>query len=305
VALLDLADELEDILHVAEFTFSPLGDVREPVSVDVAFVEGCVSTTEDEGQIARIRGAAKILVALGSCATCGGIPALRNVSNATEVVARSYAEAPGLDVVGTMPVGEPPRLRDRAQRVADVVTVDVEIPGCPPTPEMIGKALKALLAGEKPRFGSKNLCVECDREHPQLHLPRRQFLADYAYASTDVEEQDGATFLVPRREIFDDTVRAIFELDEIDPTLCFLEQGVLCMGPATRQGCNAACPAINYPCRGCFGPTPDMFEQGARIMDALATILPPPALAHFEDLVGVAYRFCPPRPACGEDEDKK
>lgn len=300
VALLDLGDEIEDVLRAAKFVLSPLCDVREVPSSDVVLVEGCLSTEQDEVLLKELRDKCKTLVALGSCATCGGIPALRNAWTPAEVVSRSYAEAAGLDAGGTMPAGEPPRLRDRAQPIADLVSVDVEISGCPPTPEMIGTALKALLAGETPAFGTKNLCIECDRAHPHLHVPSRQFLADYAYSLDGVEDEEGATFLVPRREIFDEAVHALFELDEIDPGLCFLEQGIMCMGPATRQGCGAVCLQANYPCRGCFGPTPDMFEQGAKAMDALATILPPSALAHFEDLIGTSYRFCPPRPTCAK-----
>lgn len=299
VALLDLGDELAQLLHVVKFVFTPIGDVREVVKADVGLIEGAVATTDDEELLARMREQCTTLVALGSCATVGGIPALRNVLTPAEVISHCYLETPGTENTGTMPVGAPPQLRELAQSVGEIVPVDIEIPGCPPTSRMIGDALAAFSRGEKPSFGTKNLCVECDRSHPNLHTPRRQFLADYAYAVEGPEEAEEAPFLVPRTQIFEETVHAVFELETIDPSLCFLEQGVLCMGPATRQGCGAACLVANYPCRGCFGPTPMMFEQGARLMDALATILPPRQLVHLEDLVGTGYRFSPPRAACG------
>lgn len=307
IAALDLADELESLLHVAEFGFTPIGDIRDVEPSDVGLVEGCVSTNADEELLRRMRERCKTLVAMGTCAMCGGMPALRNAFAPAKTVSHCYVESPGLDAAGNMPVGEPPPLRRRAEKIADVVDIDAEIPGCPPTPEMISSALLALARGEQPVFGMKNLCVECDREHSTLHTPRRQFLADYTYESEGFEEDESTSFLVPRSQI-DEMVHAAFELDEIDPKQCFLEQGVLCMGPATRQGCGASCLSVNYPCRGCFGPTPRVLEQGSRMMDSVATVLPPSGLVRFEDLIGTGYRFSPPSFMCkleGEEEEEE
>lgn len=307
VATLDLAAGLEDILHVAEFVFTPLGDAKDVFAADVGLVEGCIATDADEELLTRLRDSCTKLVALGSCAAFGGIPAMRDFTRTGDLLSACYADAPGTDRGAVPPGGGLARLRDEAEPISALVDVEVVVPGCPPTPEMIGETLSALARGELPSFGAKNLCYECDREHAKLFIPHRQFLADFVYAPKEWEEMRGASFLLPSRQMLEDTVRACFELEDIDSQACFLEQGVLCMGPATRQGCGAMCPAGNYPCRGCFGPTPNMDEQGSRIMDALACVLPTSDLIGLEDLVGTGYRFSPPYDAgaTGKEHDQE
>ena len=65
----------------------------------------------------------------------------------------------------------------------------------------------------------------------------------------------------------------IHEVESIDPELCLLEQGILCNGPATRNGCGALCPQVNAACIGCYGPAADVTDYGARMMTALASVI--------------------------------
>jgi F420-non-reducing hydrogenase small subunit len=58
-----------------------------------------------------------------------------------------------------------------------------------------------------------------------------------------------------------------------DPEKCFLEQGIICMGPATRAGCQTRCINGNQPCSGCMGPSPEVTDQGAKMISALSGIL--------------------------------
>ena len=58
-----------------------------------------------------------------------------------------------------------------------------------------------------------------------------------------------------------------------DPRLCLLEQGLVCMGIATRDGCGALCPQVNMPCTGCYGPPEGVADQGAKMISALGSVL--------------------------------
>jgi F420-non-reducing hydrogenase small subunit len=60
---------------------------------------------------------------------------------------------------------------------------------------------------------------------------------------------------------------------EWDPARCFLDQGLICLGPATRGGCEERCIKANMPCRGCFGPPDNVIDQGAKILSFLASFL--------------------------------
>ncbi len=83
-----------------------------------------------------------------------------------------------------------------------------------------------------------------------------------------------------------------------DGERCLLEQGILCAGSATRSGCGVRCPDTNMPCRGCYGPLPNVVDQGAKFVSALASIIDSKdpeeidrILADIPDFVGYAYRF--------------
>jgi len=58
-----------------------------------------------------------------------------------------------------------------------------------------------------------------------------------------------------------------------DGKTCFIEQGLICLGPTTREGCGARCIEGNAPCRGCYGPPPDVTDPGAKMMSAIATAI--------------------------------
>ena len=84
----------------------------------------------------------------------------------------------------------------------------------------------------------------------------------------------------------------------IDPEKCILAQGVVCMGPATRGGCEAVCIQGNMPCTGCFGPTSRVKDQGAKILSSVASNVEPKeagaidqVLAGIPDPVGTFYRY--------------
>ena len=88
---------------------------------------------------------------------------------------------------------------------------------------------------------------------------------------------------------------------EAAPDICFLAQGIICLGPATRDGCGESCMNINVPCRGCFGPVEGVIDLGAKYISALASVLDVQSDAdmarvtdQITDLAGYLYRFSLP-----------
>lgn len=268
ISLLDMHQDLIDLFEQISLVSSPIVDVKEIPEVTIGIVEGAVGNEHNLQVAKEFRKKSKILVALGTCACFGGISGLRNLYQKKDVLERSFVTTEST-VNGNVPSSpEIPALLDSVKPLGDVVQVDYMIPGCPPLPSTIKTVLEALLQGKEPVLPQRNLCEECTRKHKELLVPRREFLAE--------------------------SVVSYMELDEIDPELCFLEQGVLCMGPATREGCHARCLRGNVPCRGCMGPTPGSLEQGAKIINALASVLPAGGLMFMEDIVGTGYRYSLP-----------
>ncbi|MHB9093157.1 MAG: NADH-quinone oxidoreductase subunit B family protein [Eubacteriales bacterium] len=268
ISLLDLNEELLDLLDAVDLKASPIQDIKEIPEVTVGIVEGCVSNSHNITVLKKIREKSKILIALGTCACFGGISGIRNIFERQELLNTAYVEAPSV-IDGKVPGSSSiPEFLDNVKPIHSYVKVDYYIPGCPPLPSMIKDVLFALVKGEEPALPKKSLCDECGREHREMLSPKREFLTD--------------------------SVVSVMELETIDPDKCFLEQGVLCMGPATREGCHARCMKGNMPCRGCMGPTPGALEQGAKIINALGSVLPAGGLMFMEDMVGTGYRYSLP-----------
>jgi coenzyme F420-reducing hydrogenase gamma subunit len=144
-ALLELP-QLLDIVHFAEA--GPLG---EDQVVDVALVEGSISTARDLERIQRIRANSRFLITIGACATAGGLQALRNLADAAAWTRAVYASPEYLDSL------------DSATAVAQHVKVDLELWGCPVNSRQVLAALRDLLFGVRPAPERQPLCMECKR----------------------------------------------------------------------------------------------------------------------------------------------
>ncbi|MBE0475884.1 MAG: F420-nonreducing hydrogenase [Coriobacteriia bacterium] len=261
LSLLDAHEALLDLLGEVDLVHSPLTCGDELPACDVLLVEGAVGSAEDERRLREARGRATTLVALGTCAAHGGIAGLRNLSRLDDVLATAYGDG--------APAGEGvPALAERVRPLSAVVDVDLEVPGCSPNTELVLHGVEAALGRREPDARRRNLCAECERVHETMLHPSREFVSDAVYA--------------------------LMELEAIDPGRCFLEQGVLCMGPMTREGCGVRCAKANVPCRGCAGPSRREFEQGGKAIDALAAVLPAGAIMFLDDLIGTGYRFTLP-----------
>jgi NAD-reducing hydrogenase small subunit len=156
MSLLDMDERLIELAARMDLVYGPLLDVKEfPEAVDVTLVEGAVANEENLEQIRTVRARTKLLVAFGDCAVTGNVTALRNVfGDAEPVLSRVYGEAgPGRrprradDVV--------PRLLDRVWPIHQVVEVDLFLPGCPPSADLIHFVLSELLAGRTPDLAGR------------------------------------------------------------------------------------------------------------------------------------------------------
>jgi F420-non-reducing hydrogenase small subunit len=287
IAVLDTNEKILDIAALADIVLWPVAldfkyhHLKEmpDKSIDVCLFNGSVRNSEQEKIARMLRAKSKVMVAFGSCACFGGIPALANFTTASRIFDRVYMEAPSVQnpdqVLPQMAARmngeelELPEFYDAVSALDQVVDVEYFMPGCPPPVELILKVVDALATGQLPSAGSviasdKTLCDECER----------------------IKENK--------------TLSKVYRVHEIipDPERCLLEQGIICCGPATRGGCGQRCLKANMPCRGCFGPPPGVLDQGAKLVSAIASIYEAKEeadvlrmLEEIADPAGTFYRF--------------
>ena len=150
--LLNLENELLDLVGAVEIAYFLEARRRElPPPYDIGLVEGSISTPEEEERIHRIRRDCKFLVAIGACATSGGIQALRNWADVEEFAKAVYAHPEYI------------RSLDTATPIAAHVFVDFELRGCPVRKEQLLELLSAMLTGRRPVIPTHSVCIECKR----------------------------------------------------------------------------------------------------------------------------------------------
>jgi coenzyme F420-reducing hydrogenase gamma subunit len=150
LSLLDCEDELLAVagaFDIAYFLEATRAQARGPY--DVSLVEGSIATPHDLERIEQVRRESKLLIAIGACATAGGIQALRNFRDHAELQGAVYARPDYLDVLGT------------STAIKDHVPVDFELRGCPIDKRQLLAVLGAYLAGRKPQVAAHSVCVEC------------------------------------------------------------------------------------------------------------------------------------------------
>jgi NAD-reducing hydrogenase small subunit len=154
MSILDIDEALASIAPKIALVYGPLVDAQEmPEDVDVAIVEGAVSSQEDHEKIQRLRERSRLLVALGDCAVTSNVPAMRNSIPVKKLLERIYIQ--GVDEKPRIPVEGVPPLLKRALPLQEVVKVDLFVPGCPPPAAAIAYVLGELLNGRMPDLNSK------------------------------------------------------------------------------------------------------------------------------------------------------
>lgn len=151
MSFLDLDEAILELAQLIDIIYSPLVDRKDfPEHVDVAIVEGAVSTDEDEHKIKMIREHSSYLISLGDCAVSGNVPTMRNPYPVDDLLAYTY-EGGGIASVNSQKPGEDiPHLKKKVRPLHEYVDVDVFIQGCPPPPGAIHFAVAELLAGRIP-----------------------------------------------------------------------------------------------------------------------------------------------------------
>ncbi len=150
LALLDCEDELlavADAVEIAYFLEATRAEVSGPY--DISIVEGSITTEDEAHRIQRIRASSKILIAIGACATAGGIQGLKNNREVRELVDKVYAHP---EFISSLATSTP---------VADHVQVDFELRGCPIDKYQLLEALNALLNGRRPNVPTHSQCMAC------------------------------------------------------------------------------------------------------------------------------------------------
>ncbi len=293
IAVLNIHEKILDVDANFEVVFWPVAmdakykdvEAMPDGAITLTLFNGGIRNSENEELAHLLRRKSKILVAFGSCACEGCIPGLANFSTTQEIFDAAF-DSPSTDNPKgvrphshwKMPEGEIhiPEFRPVLKTLDQVVPVDYYMPGCPPESHQIAAVIdlviqalqgKATLPppGSMIGVGGSTVCDECQRVRNVKTI--KQFVR-------------------------------IQDVQTIDPTICLLEQGIPCNGPATISGCGALCPKAGAQCIGCYGPAAGVIDFGARLMTAFASVVDSKDPAEIDrildgipDPAGQFYRF--------------
>lgn len=268
VTILDIGEPLLDLLPSLEFVHMPVlmdhkyfgqtgeKDELEIPEADVGIISGGVRNEKEKHVAEEMRKKSKTLIALGSCACFGGVPAMANMWKLEELYDKVYRGSATTEAAATPSENVPP-LTDRVYAVDEVVDVDVQIPGCPTSPDWVTEALTCLLSNKPFELPEKSVCDECPVKRE--------------------EKAAGGEIKRPLEAL-------TFRQDEPwENTRCYMEQGYLCLGPVTRSGCSGItsepgevkvprCIKGYMPCRGCFGPLRKDANPLVDMMSAISSV---------------------------------
>ncbi|MCX7942997.1 MAG: oxidoreductase [Deltaproteobacteria bacterium] len=292
VSILDIHEHILDVDKNFELVLWPVAadfkykdiEIMQDQEIFLTLFNGSIRNSENEHIAKLLRKKSKVLVAFGSCAHLGGIIGLANLYKKEDILDTVYNKSisthnPDKIIPKTtvqVKEGELtlPKFYNYLRSLDQVVDVDYYIPGCPPNPEQVVSIVKHVIEkkplppkGSVLGAGEKSQCEECKRKK---------------------------------------NIKKIREIKRIatsipDPETCLLEQGFLCIGPATRSGCGVACVNAGVPCRGCYGPPPNVMDQGAKMLSAIASVIDSESpdeinkiIEQIIDPVGTFYRFSLP-----------
>ena len=292
-SVLDIYENILKIIELTDIVFWPVAldtkyqevEGMKDGEITACLINGSVRMDEQEYMAKLLRKKSKIVIAHGSCAYIGGIYGLANLYKREECLDRAYKEVPSVkNPDGILPQAQSrdgefeidlSEFHDLVKPLNHVIEVDYYIPGCPPNPEYIFEAIISVLQNRMLSKGSvfadqKALCATCSRRDTK-----------------------------PEKAVIKE-VKRLHEW-QWDPGKCFLAQDMICLGPATRGGCAERCIKANMPCRGCYGSTENVIDQGGKFLSSLASIIDSKDEREIEkiadsilDMGGFFYRYCLP-----------
>lgn len=267
VTILDIGEPLLDLLPSLQFVHMPVlmdhkyfGQTGEKTEMeipeaDVGIISGGVRNEKEQHVTEEMRKKCKTLIALGSCACYGGIPAMANMYTLEDLYEKVYRGSKTTDAAGTPKENLPPLL-DRVYAVDEVVKVDVYIPGCPTVPKLVAEAITGLLEGKPFELPERSVCDECP-----VKREKKAGGGEIKRPLESMEFKQGEPW---------------------ENTRCYMEQGYLCLGPVTKAGCAQAseegeekvprCIKGYMVCRGCFGPIRKGANPLVDMMGAISSI---------------------------------
>jgi NAD-reducing hydrogenase small subunit len=146
MSFLDMDERLLELAEVVDVVYSPIVDTKEfPDEVDIALVEGAISSVDDEKKIKKVRDHSKMLVAMGDCAITGNVPSMRNPIGPEAILDRAYIQ--NVSAQAQIPCVVVPKLLKIVRPIHEFVKVDVFLPGCPPSADTFHTTLTALVNG--------------------------------------------------------------------------------------------------------------------------------------------------------------
>lgn len=257
-----MGERLLDILAVADIVHLPalvdskyygqLGDQKHLSlpEADVGIISGGIRNEEHLEVALEMRKRCNLIIALGTCATHGGIPSLANTYTVDEVMDRAFSTET-TDQPNVHPTDGVPPLLDSCYALDEKIKVDIHLPGCPPHPDHIFSALVALVQGKPLEVPTKSVCDTC----PTVRQGKGELKKVQRFLSAPQYGVPG---------------------EPLNRMRCLLEQGFLCMGPVTRAGCGGdaitpRCISARVPCRGCYGPVRHEGNQLLDMLNALAS----------------------------------
>lgn len=263
ISILNVGDALIDLFPQLDFVHIPMlmdhkhygqlgeKEVMDIPEADVGIITGAIRNEEHKHVAEEIRKKTKTIIALGSCATHGGIPAQANMFQKQDILEEIYGKSK-TTMPSDIPSQNVPPWLDRVYAVDEVIKVDILVPGCPPHPDCIHDVIKDLLEGKTEwKLPERSVCDTCPtiREKKVLAGAVKRCFENLAFNPEEAP----------------------------DKMRCINEQGFFCMGPVTLAGCAGRtgvprCIAARMSCRGCFGPIRKGANPMVDMMGAMTSI---------------------------------